>query len=91
MNRVNLSSLAYKEQYQNARVVTMATDGGQVEQVGEPIIYTLSIPKNAANHLLAWEFARFFLGAEGQEIMLQAGQTPMNLIIYKDMDVSNSI
>jgi molybdate/tungstate transport system substrate-binding protein len=74
---INLSSLTFREQYKIARVLTTATDGRKVEQIGQPIIYALSIPKNAANPFLAREFARFFLGAEGQRIMRQAGQTPI--------------
>ena len=83
---VNLSSLAYREQYQIARVLTMATKGRKVEQIGQPIIYALSIPKNSTNPFWADKFTRFFLGAKGQEIIKQSGQTPMapNFSIHHD-------
>jgi len=45
--------------------------------VGKPIVYGVTIPKNAPNPDLALEFVKFLLGPEGQAIMAEQGQPPI--------------
>jgi len=75
---VNLSSTKYADFYKNARVATVGTSPGtKVEQVGQPIVYAITIPNNAPNKVLALEFAKMMLGQDGQDIMTKAGQIPI--------------
>lgn len=51
-----------------------------VSRRGEPIVYALTIPKNAANPALAARFARFLLGVSGRAVLaeghIQAAEQP---------------
>nr|HID13915.1 extracellular solute-binding protein [Anaerolineae bacterium] len=51
--------------------------GTTITMMGKPIVYGVTIPKNAPNPELAIEFVRFLIGPEGQAIMEQQGQPPI--------------
>lgn len=75
---VNLSDPAHTSLYQTARVtVTGKTPGSRLELVGEPIVYSLTIPTNAANPAGAEEFIALALSREGREIFAENGQAPI--------------
>lgn len=83
--QINLSSTQYADFYKNAKVTTAgATAGTTVEQVGQPIVYAITIPKNAPNAKLAEEFAAMMLSPQGQAIMGKAGQIPITPVQFND-------
>ncbi|HEX3012296.1 MAG TPA: extracellular solute-binding protein [Syntrophomonadaceae bacterium] len=84
--QINLSSTQYADLYKNAKVTTAGTTAGTtVEQIGQPIVYAITIPKNAPNAKLAEEFATMMLGAQGQAIMEKAGQIPITPVQFNDV------
>lgn len=82
---INLSSLKYADFYTQAKVTTVgSTPGTTVEQIGQPIVYAITVPNNAPNPEIAYEFAKLMLGSEGQAIMDKAGQTPIAPAQFND-------
>jgi len=76
---VNLSDPAQAATYAEARVVlpgaTRASDS--VEFRGEPIVYALTIPRNAPHPEVAEAFVRFVYSTAGQRILADAGLQPV--------------
>lgn len=83
--QINLSSMQYADFYKTAKVTTAgAATGTTVEQIGQPIVYAITIPNNAPNATLAEEFAAMMLGAQGQAIMEKAGQIPITPVQFNN-------
>ncbi len=77
-DEINLSQAKYADFYKQAQVkVSGKTPGTTVIKTGKPIIYGVTIPKNAPHPDLAIEFVRFLLGPQGQAIMAACGQPPI--------------
>ncbi len=77
-NEINLGSSKHAGFYAQARVkVSGKTPGTFIEQVGCPMVYGITIPKNAANPEAAIEFLTLVLGPEGRQIMEKNGQPPL--------------
>ena len=77
-DEINLSQVEYADFYKQAQVeVSGKEPGTTVTQVGKPIVYGITIPRNAPSPDLAIEFVKFLLGPEGQAIMEQQGQPPI--------------
>lgn len=75
---INLGSLEYADFYNKASVeIAGAEPGKTVTVVGEPIVYGVTIPRNAPNPNLALEFIKFLIGPEGQARMERMGQPPI--------------
>lgn len=75
---MNLGSVKHADFYRQARVEIVGTGPGQtITIVGEPIVYGVTVPKNAPNPDLALEFIRFLIGPEGQAVMERMGQPPI--------------
>lgn len=75
---INLGSEEYATFYGGVNVEIAGTDPGEtVTVVGEPIVYGVTIPRNAPNPDLALEFVKFLIGPEGQAIMERMGQLPI--------------
>ncbi len=75
---MNLGSVEHADFYRQARVGIVGTGPGQtITIVGEPIVYGVTVPKNAPNPDLALEFVRFLIGPEGQAVMERMGQPPI--------------
>jgi len=73
---INLGSTAMAAFYRQAHVeVTGKTPGEMVKLVGAPIVYGVTIPKNAGNRKLAESWVGFLLSKEGQAIMERNGQS----------------
>ena len=53
---------------------------------GKPIVYGVTIPKDAPSPDLAVEFVKFLLGPEGQAIMDEYGQPPIVPAVSADVD-----
>lgn len=77
---INLSNNKLAEWYKNVSVKINGTKPGEkITFYGEPIIYGVTIPKNAENPKAALEFMKFIISRnKGLEILKQNGQ----VIIY---------
>ena len=77
---INLSDPAQAATYAEARVVlpgaTRTSDS--VEFRGEPIVYALTIPRNAPHPEAAEAFVRFVYSTAGQRILAEAGLQPLS-------------
>lgn len=77
-DEINLSSTEMAEIYGSAQVsVTGKKPGEYITMVGEPIVYSVTIPRSARNPLLAEKWVQFLLSSEGQAIMEEQGQSPI--------------
>ncbi|MHC1702417.1 MAG: tungstate ABC transporter substrate-binding protein WtpA [Tenuifilaceae bacterium] len=75
---INLSNMAMESLYKTVSVDVKNTPESTITMHGEPMVYGLTIPKNAQNPKLAIEFLEFFLSLNGgQKIMMEMGQTPI--------------
>lgn len=73
---INLKNPGLADWYKTISVeINGKTPGKKIEQYGEPMIYGLTIPKNAGNPELAEKYLRFLLdAAKGMKIMEENGQ-----------------
>ncbi len=77
-DEINLSLVSQADFYQQAQVeINGSEPGTTVTKHGAPIVYGVTIPKNAPHPQLAEEFVAFLLGPEGQAIMQAEGQPPI--------------
>ncbi len=75
---INLGAVEFADFYAQARVeVSGAEPETTITQVGAPIVYGFTIPRNAPHPQLAAEFAAFLIGPEGARIMRENGQMPI--------------
>ena len=75
---VNLGDPEHAALYRTARVtVTGKTPGSLIELVGEPIVYSLTIPTDAPNSGGAVEFLSLALGPDGRSVFEKCGQRPI--------------
>lgn len=78
-DHINLGSSKYADFYKQARImITGKTPGSFIEKQGKPMVYGITIPKNAPHRDLAIQFISFLLGSEGKEIMKRNGQAPLS-------------
>jgi len=70
---IDLSSVKYEDLYKRVKVET--SDGNV--NVGMPIVYGITVPKNAENPDLGLEFVKFVIGEKGQKIFAENGQPPI--------------
>lgn len=74
-DQINLGSPAYADFYKQATLkIAGKTPGTFVEQAGAPMVYGLTIPKNAPHPDWAVKFLAFVLGPQGRAIMEKNGQ-----------------
>ncbi|MEA3351219.1 MAG: tungstate ABC transporter substrate-binding protein WtpA [Chloroflexota bacterium] len=77
-DEINLSMVSNADFYSQAEVELSGAEPGEtVTKKGKPIVYGVTIPKDAPSPELALEFVKFLLGSEGQAIMEQQGQPPI--------------
>jgi molybdate/tungstate transport system substrate-binding protein len=87
-NEINLSMVEQADFYSQASVdIAGKEPGTTMTMVGSPIVYGVTIPRNAPNPALALEFVKFLLGPEGQAIMEQQGQPPIVPPVSADFDM----
>jgi len=85
-DEINLSSLDFADFYATAQVeVTGKEPGMTTTLVGAPIVYGVTIPKDAPHPELAIDFLAFLLGPEGQAIMADCGQPPIVPAVTNDL------
>lgn len=80
--QIDLSSLDYADNY--AKVQVQMVNGEVV--TGSPIVYGVTIPKNAKNPELAAEFVKLLLEEPGQQIFIKNGQPPIVPAIAEGKD-----
>jgi molybdate/tungstate transport system substrate-binding protein len=86
-DEINLSMVERADFYGQASVEIAGKDPGTtMTMVSKPIVYGVTIPKNAPSPDLALEFVKFLLGPEGQAIMEQQGQPPIVPPVSADLD-----
>jgi molybdate/tungstate transport system substrate-binding protein len=77
-DEINLSMVEHADFYSQATVdIAGSEPGTTMAMVGKPIVYGVTIPRNAPSPDLAVEFVKFLLGPEGQAIMEEQGQPPI--------------
>ncbi len=77
-DEINLSMVEHAEFYSQATVeIAGAEPGATMTMIGTPIVYGVTIPKNAPTPELALDFVKFLLSDEGQAIMAAQGQPPI--------------
>ncbi len=75
---INLQSARYKAFYEKARIkISGKKPGTFIEKTGKPMVYGITIPKNAPHRDMAVPFVAFVVGPEGQGIMRRNGQPPI--------------
>ena len=74
-DEVNLKSADFKDLYGSVSVQISGKKPGEfIEKKGAPMVYGITLPKNAASPEWGARFIEFVLGAEGQAIMAKNGQ-----------------
>ncbi len=77
-DEINLCCIEHADFYEQAKVeVSGQEPGAAITKVGKPIVYGVTIPRNAPSPDLAVEFVKFLIGPEGQVIMEAQGQPPI--------------
>lgn len=77
---INLNETALSGLYEKVKVIQFADNANSSKVktvVGGPIVYGITIPRNAEHPELAIEFLKLLIGEEGQRVMRNAGQEPM--------------
>jgi molybdate/tungstate transport system substrate-binding protein len=78
-DQINLKSNRHKEFYKQVSIkITGKKPGEFIEKTGKPMVYGITIPKNAPNKGAAVAFVSFIVGPEGQRIMQRNGQPPIS-------------
>jgi molybdate/tungstate transport system substrate-binding protein len=76
--QIDLSSVEFGEFYAQAKVELSGKEPGRaIIKEGKPIVYGVTIPKNAPHPEIAIAFVEFLIGPEGREIMASLGQPPI--------------
>ncbi|MBL7063069.1 MAG: tungstate ABC transporter substrate-binding protein WtpA [Anaerolineae bacterium] len=86
-DEINLSMVEHTDFYSQATVEVAGKEPGTtMAMVGKPIVYGVTIPRNAPSPDLALEFVKFLVGPEGQAIMEMQGQPPIVPPVAGDKD-----
>jgi molybdate/tungstate transport system substrate-binding protein len=76
--QIDLGDPSLADLYRNARVEVIGeTPGSRTTLVGEPIVYSVTIPTSAPNPAGAEAFVAFLLSEEGRRIIDELGQPPL--------------
>ncbi len=76
--QINLGTEKYADFYKQATLkISGKTPGSFIEVKGAPMVYGLTILKDAPDQEWAVKFVSFLLGPEGRSIMEKNGQTPI--------------
>jgi len=75
---INLGRKEYADFYKQASFKISVKPGTFIKKKGEPMIYSMTIIKNAPNKKGAYLFVKFVLSPEGQAILKQNGQKILN-------------
>lgn len=75
---VNLSSIAHRDFYSQASVTISAAPGRPLTIRGQPILFSLTILREAPNRAGADSFVNALLGSEGKAVLQRHGFTPVS-------------
>ncbi len=82
---INLSSQEFKDNYSKAKVKIAGKKPGEtITKMGKPIVYGMTIPKNAPHPELAILWVNFLLSSDGMAIMEANGQPPIMPAVTND-------
>ncbi|MFH1829191.1 MAG: tungstate ABC transporter substrate-binding protein WtpA [Pseudomonadota bacterium] len=77
-DEINLKSSDHADFYKTASIKIAGEKPGEtITQTGEPMVYGITVLKDAPNYKTAIKFVEFVLGPEGRTIMTQNGQPPV--------------
>jgi len=77
-DEINLKSSAHAEEYSRAHVVlTGRNPGEKIVMRGAPMVYGVTLPRNAEHPELGIRFIAFLLSEDGRKIMRDNGQPPL--------------
>ncbi|MFC1770310.1 tungstate ABC transporter substrate-binding protein WtpA [Candidatus Margulisiibacteriota bacterium] len=77
-DQINLKTKRYAKFYKGAKLkITGKKPGAWVTKIGKPMVYGLTIPKNAPNRKMAVEYVNFVLSKQGQDVLRGNGQPPI--------------
>jgi molybdate/tungstate transport system substrate-binding protein len=75
---IDLSSVDYADRYAEVRIECVGTEAGSsIYHAGSPIVYGVTVPKNAENPEIGLAFIEMLIGETGQGIMEAQGQPPI--------------
>ncbi len=74
---IDLSSIKHDGFYSTAKV-TSTKNGAEMTDIGSPIAYGITIPKNSPGKEGAEQFISFLLSERGRQILSQNGQAPVH-------------
>jgi len=75
---INLKSATLADFYKQASLeISGKKPGEKITKKGKPMVYGITVCKNAPNREAAEAFTAFVIGPEGQEIMQRNGQPPI--------------
>lgn len=75
--QINLGSPEYEKFYSKVQVKLLAGSKNEQIIVASPIVYGITIPKNAKNPELGVKFVTIVLGVKGKSIFKDSGQPPI--------------
>ncbi|ADL12862.1 tungstate ABC transporter substrate-binding protein WtpA [Acetohalobium arabaticum] len=76
--KISLKTNKYSDFYSTVSYdISGKAPGEKITKTGRPMVYGVTIPKNAPNKTGAVAFMKFLLSEEGQEIMRKNGQPPI--------------
>ncbi|MGM0471995.1 MAG: tungstate ABC transporter substrate-binding protein WtpA [Bacillota bacterium] len=85
--KISLKTNKYADYYRGVSYEVSGKEPGEtITKVGRPMVYGVTIPKNAPNPSGAVAFAKFLLGEEGQKIMKSNGQPPIKPAKVNNLD-----
>lgn len=74
-DEINLANPKFKDNYKKASLAIFGEKPGVFSNVmGTPIVYALTIPKNAKNKKAAYKFINYLLSKKGRKILIACGQ-----------------
>jgi len=71
--QIDLSKVEYADFYKKVKLET----ADEKTKTGKPIVYGITVPTNAENPELGFEFVKFVIGDAGQKIFSDMGQPPI--------------
>ncbi len=82
---IDLSSQEFRDYYSKAKVeIASKKPGETITKTGKPIVYGITIPKNAPHPELAVAWIDFLLSSDGMAIMEANGQPPIIPAVTND-------
>lgn len=79
---INFSAVEHKDFYNTASIELKGSSPGEtIKQVGQPIVYSVTMPVSGKNNTIAYEFVKFLLDKEqGMKILQAQGQPVLDKV-----------